>query len=324
MIKTLPYKTKQFFVLLMKLSIVVGAFYLIYDKLTNNPQLTFQVFVENISKSEMVSIKTVLFLLLLTLLNWILEILKWRSLVSTVKIISFKLSMEQSLGALTASLLTPNRIGEYGAKAMYYPKSFRKKIMMLNLVGNILQMTTTVLFGIVGLVFVSKNHALPLDYFKIMLFAIAGIAFLIILYFSLKKLRFEVKGFSIKRIIRFIFYIPLDITIKASVLSVFRYVVFSFQFYFLLIIFGVSIDYFNAMMWIGSMYLVSSIIPSVFIFDVVIKGSVAVFLFSIIGVNDLTILCVVTLMWLFNFVIPSVIGSLYVLNFKLPIENINP
>ena len=72
------------------------------------------------------------------------------------------------------------------------------------------------------------------------------------------------------------------------------------------------------MIVITSMYLLASIIPSIFIFDVVIKGSVAVYLFSIVGVNELTVLCIVTLMWLLNFVTPSVFGSYYVLNFNLP------
>ena len=90
--------------------------------------------------------------------------------------------------------------------------------------------------------------------------------------------------------------------------------------YYLLLVFGVDISYINAMMVITTMYLLSSIIPSIFIFDVVIKGGVAVYLFSIIGINELTVLCIITLMWMLNFVLPSVFGSYYVLNFNLPKE----
>ena len=42
-------------------------------------------------------------------------------------------------------------------------------------------------------------------------------------------------------------------------------------------------------MVITTMYLLSSIIPSIFIFDVVIKGGVAVYLFSIIGIKGICI-----------------------------------
>ncbi|MGB5361890.1 MAG: hypothetical protein WBN17_01140, partial [Aureibaculum sp.] len=58
------------------------------------------------------------------------------------------------------------------------------------------------------------------------------------------------------------------------------------------------------------------IIPSVFIFDVIIKGSVAVYLFSFAQVNELTILTIITIMWLLNFVLPSIFGSYFVLNFN--------
>jgi hypothetical protein len=86
----------------------------------------------------------------------------------------------------------------------------------------------------------------------------------------------------------------------------------------LLQIFGVSISYFDAMILISSMYLLSSVIPTLLIFDVVIKSSVAVFVFCLAGIDELTILCVMTVMWLLNFVLPSIFGSYYVLQFKLP------
>lgn len=70
------------------------------------------------------------------------------------------------------------------------------------------------------------------------------------------------------------------------------------------------------MVVITTMYLMASVIPSVFIFDVVIKGSVALYVFEIAGVNDLTILSIITLMWILNFVIPSIIGSFFIMRFN--------
>jgi hypothetical protein len=101
-------------------------------------------------------------------------------------------------------------------------------------------------------------------------------------------------------------------------LSLIRYLIFSFQFYYFLTMFGVDVDYTKAMAIITSMYFLASILPSISIFDVVLKGSVALFLFGYADVNELTILTIITLMWLLNFVIPSVFGSYFVLNFKLP------
>lgn len=318
MIKTLPYKTKQLLVVLLKLSIVVGAFYFVYYKLITNDELEIADFIDILLENELFSIETVLFLLFLSVLNWFFEILKWRNLVSSVIFISLKNTSEQSLGALTASLMTPNRIGDYGAKAMYYPKPLRKKIMLLNLIGTMAQMTTTILFGAIGLLFFVKNYPQELDFTEFLIVVLATLLIVAVIFYSLKKTRIKLKGFSLKKIFKFISTIPVEIHLKTLTLSIARYLIFSFQFYFLLTVFGVQIDYLNAMIIITSMYLISSVIPTIFIFDVLVKGSVAVYLFSIIGVNDLTILSIVTLMWLLNFVIPSVFGSYYVLNFNLP------
>ncbi|MCB0447549.1 MAG: flippase-like domain-containing protein [Gelidibacter sp.] len=320
MLDSLSYKTKQFFVVLIKLSIVVGAFYFIYLKLIENETLDFRVFVDFLNKKEVFSLKNILFLLFLSIFNWFFEILKWHNLVSSITKISFKTGLEQSLGALTASLFTPNRIGEYGAKAIYYPSELRKKVMLLNLVSNMMQMAVTTVFGIIGLLFFMTQYHLEIDFKKALyaltLLMLVGAFFL----FSLQHKAFEIKGFSIKKIIDFIKNIRKTIIIKTVVFSVLRYFIFSFQLYYLLHIFGVSISYPNAMMVITSMYLLSSVIPSVFIFDVVIKSGVAVYLFSLIGVNELTILSIIMIMWLLNFVLPSVFGSYYVLNFNFSKE----
>ena len=146
----LPYKTKQFFFVLIKLSIVVGAFYFIYHKIANNSALRFTDFVDFLAKNDAFSLKNIFFLVFLSIFNWFFEILKWKNLVGFIKKISIKNALEQSLGALTASLFTPNRIGEYGAKALYFKKSIRKHIVTMNLVGNLSQLAVTIVFGIVG------------------------------------------------------------------------------------------------------------------------------------------------------------------------------
>nr|WP_321221843.1 lysylphosphatidylglycerol synthase domain-containing protein [uncultured Psychroserpens sp.] len=314
----LPYKTKQFFFVLIKLSIVVGAFYFIFNRLTNNKDLNFVDFTTHLNQNGVFSIKNVSILVILSILNWFFEIIKWQTLVQYISHISFKNALEQSLGALTASLFTPNRIGEYGAKAIYFKSELRKKVMLLNLTGNMMQMTVTIIFGSLGLYIMHTTYNLDIDYFKLsrlLLIVIVVIGFTI---FGLHQKRFNIKGFSLNKLKMFFKDLPITLQLIAFGTSILRYLIFSFQFYFLLQIFGANLTYLNAMMVITSMYLLASIIPTIFIFDVVIKGSVAVYLFSIVGIDELTILSVIMIMWLLNFVLPSIFGSYYVLNFNLP------
>lgn len=316
MLGNLSYKTKQFFFTLIKLSIVVGASYFIYHKLAHNDNLHFNDFIVFLTKNDLFLTKNIVFLIILSVFNWFFEILKWKNLVSYIKNISFFEALKQSLAALTASLFTPNRIGEYGAKAIYFTNPFRKRILLLNLIGNIAQMATTLVFGIIGFsLFVSKYN-IDITYYKMP--QLLGLAIIVIafLLFVIKRTKLKIKGFFIQRIRDFIINIPKRIHIKNVVFSVIRYLIFTLQFYYLLTLFSVDISYFNAMIVIASMYLFSSIIPTIFVFDVVVKGSVALFLFDIVGVNELTILSVITLMWILNFVLPSVFGGLFVLNFE--------
>ena len=68
------------------------------------------------------------------------------------------------------------------------------------------------------------------------------------------------------------------------------------------------------------MYFIASILPSLTIFDWAIKGSVAIFLFGFVEVNALTIVTITTLMYVLNFAVPALFGSIFVLNFK-PLTN---
>ena len=314
----LPYKTKQFFFVLIKLSIVVGAFYFIYNKLINNTLLSFSDFIDFSLKNNVFSPKNIVFLLFLSIFNWFFEILKWQNLVNFIKKITFKDAAEQSLGSLTASLFTPNRIGEYGAKAIYYFSNLRKRIMLINLLSNILQMGVTTILGVIGFYFFILKYNPDLNYYKLaktLVFVVIAIAFFA---FGITHKRFNIKGLSFGKIKRFVIQYPKNKLIIGFLISVIRYAIFSCQFYFLLHIFQVDMSYFSAMIIISSMYLLASIVPTIFIFDVVIKGSVAIYLFSFEGINELIILSIITIMWLLNFVIPSLIGSYYVLNFNLP------
>jgi hypothetical protein len=322
MLNTLPHKTKQFFFVLIKISIVVAAFYFIYQKLTQNAELNFNHFLDISFKNSVFSFKNITFLVILSVFNWFFEILKWRNLVIPIKKISLKKATEQSLGALTASLFTPNRIGEYGAKAMYFTKPIRKQIVLINLISNIMQMLVTTAFGIVGLSILAHQYTWQLSSLKTLQILLICLLIIGFILFLVVKTNPSIKGVSVKKILDFVLKYPKKTVFIGLSLSLNRYLIFSFQFYFLLHVFKLEITYFEAMTFITSMYLLASVIPSIFIFDVVIKGSVAVFLFNFISVNSITILSISTIMWLLNFVLPSFIGGFYVLKFSLPKQDI--
>lgn len=310
---SLKYKRPLF--LIFKLIIVIAAFYFIYQKLTNNQLLSYVKLKEQFSLAFSNNIWVFIGILLLTDANWFLEIFKWQTLVSTFKKLTFLDAFEQCFGSHTVSLITPNRIGEYGAKAIYFEKEYQKKVVGLNFIGNMSQLLATVFFGVIGLTFILSNFSLQLPTLNfqntLILIAVLFLIYMLERQFKILQIEKYLKKFS-----RFLKEIPTSVYLKTLIFSFARYLVFSHQFYFLMKLFGVEADYFTLMSLIFGMYFFASFIPSLSIFDWVIKGSVAVWLFQLIELNELTVITVTTFMWLLNFAIPALFGSIFVLNFK--------
>ena len=301
---TIPHKAKQFIVFLIKLLIVTAAFYFIYQQLANNDKLDWVKFT-NLVK-EKASVLGILFLLAFSVANRFIEILKWQNLVSFIKPISLGESTKQVLGALTAGIFTPNGLGEYAGKALYFDKKKTKKIIFLNLICNGIQMILTIIFGTIGL--------LIIGYWKWAI-AIVGISFFLLLASFLSK-NIKIKGYSIQKLVHKINEIPKRIHAKNNLLALCRYLVFSHQYYFLFLAFDVDLPYLTMMATIATVYFLASSLPSFQFLDFAVKGSVAVFFFGKLGVNEWIVIFISTLMWVLNVVLPVVIGSYYVLKFK--------
>jgi len=311
----ISYKYKRFLFLLLKLVIVIGACYYIYQKLVNNQQLSFSKLLEQFSVAFSSNIWAIVLLFLFTDVNWLLEMFKWKTLVSVEKKITFFEAYEQSLASLTTAIITPNRVGEYGAKALYFKNGKRKKIVLLNLLGNISQLAVTVFFGIIGMVFFLTNFNIEIPYLTFQNLLITLFIF-VILFLLIKKF----KSSYITKVTLFLKKIPKSIYGKVIGFSFLRYVIFTHQFYFSLRMFGIETDYLVLLNLLFCMYFIASFIPSLTIFDWAIKGSVAVYLFSFIGLNELTIIAITTIMWILNFGFPALLGSIFVLNFKFEVK----
>ncbi|MFA9190493.1 hypothetical protein AAGV28_03845 [Flavobacterium sp. FZUC8N2.13] len=307
---SIPHKTKQFLVLLIKILIVAGAFYFIYNQLANNDQLDWQKFIVLFQKNQ--SFLGISFILLLSILNRYFEILKWKNLAQYIRKISVSESTKQVLAALTAGLFTPNGVGEYAGKALFFNKSEAKKVVFLNLICNGIQMVLTVVFGIFGLLYFNALYHVITPKTVLILF---GIIFLLfgILFFS-KKI--NIKGYSIEKLIHKINEIPKPIHQRNILLGICRYLVFSHQYYFLFLAFDVHLPYLILIATIASVYFLASSLPTFQFLDFAVKGSVAIYFFGILGVNEWIVVFISTLMWFLNVVLPVIIGSYYVLNFK--------
>jgi len=282
---------------------VVGAFYFIYHQLKTKNTENWHVLFDKLT------LVSGFLVLLFTIFNWFFEVLKWQYLVHCFTNISFKKAFEQTFAAYTTSVFTPARVGEYGAKALYYPKKNTKQIVLLTFLGSGFQMFVTCLFGVLGLFLAG--------YFSWAFLFLGAVLVGFLVVFSLKNISF--KGISIQKGILKIKELPKSNLQKVFLFSLVRYLIFSHQYFLLLYISGISVDYFSCMAVIFIMYALVSIIPSLQIADVVVRGGLSVFLFQKIGIDEWLVVTVTGVMWLLNVVIPVILGSFFVLNIQVPI-----
>jgi hypothetical protein len=308
--KTLPDKTKQFFVFIAKILVVGGAFYFIYNRLSDDNQFDPARLSEAVSrKGAAMIIAAILFL---TVMNRFLEVLKWQALAGTLRPISLRKSAAQVLAAVTAAIFTPNGLGEYAAKAFYYKKEEAGQVVFLNLICNGVQMIVAVLAGLGGLVAFNVMYRVIPN--SLLLLILGGIVIVIAVVFASRKI--TIKGYSIQRLIEKIQELPKSVHRRNMIYAVLRYSCIALQHYLLFVLFDVTVPAYIMLPAIAGIYFLGSSLPNFTFIDFAVRGSVAVFFFGKIGVDEWIVVLAATLQWMLNIVLPVIAGSYFVLTFK--------
>lgn len=309
--KFLSDKAKQFLTLLIKISVVCGAFYFIYNRLSSSPNLDTELLLNVVTTNEnMVALSL---LVLLTFLNRFVEILKWKNLASLISPVSTYQAAKQVLSALTLGIFTPNGIGEYAGKALYFDKNQTGRVIFLNLVCNGIQVIYALTFGILGITILNQFVTLIPSLYLLLTYTL--ILFTGILLFRIKN--FSIKGYSLQTLFRLLNEIPKKTHRKNIFLALIRYLSFTHQYVILYYLFGVELPYFELLCAISTIYLLASSLPNFQFLEFAVKGSIALYIFSVLGVNQWVIILVATLIWFLNIVIPVSIGSIFVLTYKI-------
>ena len=309
------HKSTHFWTLAIKIGLFLGLGVWGYRLLLGNITVQYEQ-IQGLWLGSQYIYRDIAILLLFTIVNWTLESYKWQKLIafqSTIKTaIRFRESIKQVLTAHAAGLITPAKLGAYGVKPLFYKAVLHKRIALLHLLGNLAQMSVTCCLGILGLYLLSAAH-FP-TYLTPLTYCLAGGIFMYMLgrtwISGLRRPSILQKGLD-----------TIGLFSKAQVAQILgiaflRYTVFAHQYYVLLLFFDVPLSYTEAMGLIMVYYLISSLLPIAQLLDVVIKGSVAVLLFSLANVPELTIICITAIMWFFNVVLPLLPASYFIVRLK--------
>lgn len=304
------HKTTQFLGYSIKIVILAMVIFFVGKRLAQDTVPILEHFKDRLL--PIFTYSNIAILLLLSIFNFLFEVLKWQTLVSHCVPISIKESTKHVLKAHITSLITPAKLGEYGTKPFFFPKEQRKHILFLTLLGNGYQMLVTTILGSIG-IGVCVFYLFPSLKWYYVISLLLGLLVIFMMPHILHKIQWSIKGYSWQRLRTFIKTIAFSINQKTGLFSFVRYLLFAHQFYFLLVLFEVDASYLLAMGLITTMYLVSSLLPMLQLFDVVVKTGVAVVVFSWIAVPEMTIITLSFLMWFFNVALPILPGSYFMM-----------
>lgn len=309
-------KSRRIIGVLLKAIIALFSFIYIFNKLRVYQE---QQVIGQFEFSQ--NVYLLIFVLLLMPLNWFIESYKWKFLIRKIETLSIITSIKAVFSGISFAIFTPNRIGELAGRIFVLKDENRFKGIIITGIGSFSQMIITVLFGLIStILFLSKfPEKLPtyLDeyIFIIKILIISALLLGLFILFNLNLIVRFSKFLKIKekfiQTVRVISDYSLKELLFLLVLCAIRYVLFSFQFILLLVLFNTGINIFQAFICISLTYLVSSVIPSFALTELGIRGSSALFFMGLFSANTYGIISATALLWIINLAIPALIGAVF-------------
>lgn len=272
----------------------------------------------NLSRKNIIRL---IFVFVLMLLNWFIEILKWKILVGKIRKISWLKAIKGILFGITFSLFTPNRIGEFGGRVLAF-RTNRMPAFVATLVGSYSQIVMNLSLGSTALM-------LYLLWFSEMDFFIKAVFgffyFLLIVSISIIYYNLElVNGFLLK--IPFLNKLKSHFEIiksydnatlfKLQLLSGMRYLIYSIQYLMLIHFFGVKIGNLDGLILVSCIFFVQTILPSLAILDIALRSAIAIFFLENFTNSALGVGIATFGLWVINLIIPGILGAFAAWQFK--------
>ena len=266
---------------------------------------------------------------LLMLVNWSIEAIKWQIQLMPLEKISFITAFKSVLAGCSITMLTPNRVGEYGGRILYVKDENRLDAIPLTILGSMSQLFITLVvgsFALVSMLYFSDTSfqlsSMPAYVSSVILyFSIAAAAFLLLAYLRvglivkyLSKFKFLEKivlhitllnSFSRKQLLRILF------------LSFLRYSIFILQYILLLKAMQVQIDFITCYKLIAIFYLIMAMAPTIGFTELPIRAAASLEVLQLYSTNVVGIQAAASAIFFINLVAPAILGSILIFGIKI-------
>ena len=254
--------------------------------------------------------------------NWAVEAVKWRTLLVRVEQLPFLRAFMATIAGTSVGLVTINRTGEFFGRVLFLAPENRVAGSFASALGSMAQFVITLVFGGIGLVALTIMDV-PLPWpsgwisgmlatltalvtcTALVLFLNPGLLRQLFLLLPFLR-RFNDASSILSR------YERSDL-IAMLLLSGARYLIFGLQYVLLLKAFGAGVDAFTSIAAITVIYLVATLIPSVMLTELGVRGSVAIAVLEPLGVMGAIALIATSCLWMINVAAPACAGSIILL-----------
>ena len=250
--------------------------------------------------------------------NWLAEVQKWRPFVARYESMSQWKAMKAVLAGTSFALFTPNRVGEYGGRVLFVQPENHWKAVIANAVGSLGQYLVLLTAGTAGALWFAGqmlgwSGSSQLAAFAVLLLPLSALYYF---YFNIRVLIPLARRIPLLRRLKtylrdVIFLEQIRRRELAAVLvwSALRYAVYSTQYFLLLQFFGIKTGLWSGAAGIATIFLLQTILPLPVLAGLLFRGSLAVFVWSHFGANDISSLAATFVLWIINLILPALLGT---------------
>lgn len=265
------------------------------------------------------------FVLLLMVVNWTIEAIKWRLSIRKIQQVSLGKALQAVLSGVSFAVSTPNRMGEYLGRILYMKDGSRLKTISITIVGSISQLIITLIMGFIGLLLLQNTireqqliSSLWMQF--ILMGVVIVIVFLTLFYFRLTWIVRLVEKLPYSR--KFSYLVTALEDFNATMLwqllslSLLRFLVFIVQYYLLFSLFDMDMSWWHVFWTVSVSFLVMAVIPTIAIAELAQRGKILIAIVGLYTTNELGITLVTASIWFINLIIPAITGSILILRIK--------
>lgn len=253
-------------------------------------------------------------ILLLSFTNWLLESMKWKYVMNTATSISWFKAYIHILRGISMGIITPASIGEYYGRTLNLDTTTLKlQSVSATFYSSVAQNAVNIVFGIIAmLVLISKDMVFNKLIDVNGIYLSLSIVFLIfVVYFKLESLvgwfsnYFKIRLPSFYKRLK-----PIRTNQKFIILgiSILRYFTYWVQYLCFLHLFNIPLGIIEGGIGVSIIYLIQTGIPLPGGLSILARSSIAIAVFSLFEVNEISILLASWSLWAINLMIPALLG----------------